>query len=83
MPSQLCYVAAMQLPDDLTIDLPELLLRGKFGRDGYNRLRRQGRTPTGYKIGRKLWFSEAEVSEWLTTQRVRVAGQITHAASGI
>lgn len=75
MTNQLCYVPAMRPPNDLTIDLPELLLRGKFGRDGYNRLRRQGRTPTGYKIGRKLWFSETEVDEWLATQRVRVAGQ--------
>jgi hypothetical protein len=83
MSSRLCYVPPMQLPDDLTIDLPELLLRGKFGRDGFNRLRRQGRTPTGYKIGRKLWFSEAEVTEWLTTQRVRVAGQAIIAANGI
>jgi len=59
------------VPTDL-IDLPELLRRARFGRDGYTAMRRQGRTPQAFRFGRKLWFSEAEVNEWLATQRIVV-----------
>lgn len=59
------------VPTDL-IDLPELLRRARFGRDGYTAMRRQGRTPRAFRFGRKLWFSEAEVDEWLATHRIVV-----------
>lgn len=59
------------IPSDLDVDLPELLRRARFGRDGYTAMRRQGRTPRAFRVGRKLWFSESEVQRWLLEERIQ------------
>ena len=63
------------LPSDLDVDLPELQRQARFGRDGYYAMKRQGRTPRAYRIGRKLWFSRAEVQQWLATERIQAPTQ--------
>ena len=55
--------------DDL-IDMRELCSLARMGPAGYRNLRRQGKTPPAYKIGRRLFFKRDEVEHWLTTVRI-------------
>jgi hypothetical protein len=59
--------------DDLTSDLislDELCRMGRMGRDAYRNLRRQGRTPTAWKLGRRLYFKRSDAEAWLLSERM-------------
>lgn len=58
------------------ITLDELCAIGKFGHDGYRALRRQGKAPTAYKMGRRLMFLKTEVDEWFFSTRLKTVGRI-------
>jgi hypothetical protein len=63
--------AADHLADLITLD--ELCSMGRMGKDGYRSLRRQGKTPTAYRIGRRLYFRRDDAEKWLvTTRAVRI-----------
>jgi len=60
---------AMTSTNDL-IDLAELCEMGKLTKDSYRQLRRQGKTPVAYKMGRNLYFKRADAEAWLVNVRM-------------
>lgn len=59
----------MTSTDDL-IDLAELCAMAKMTKDNYRQLRRQGKTPVAYKMGRALYFKKADAEQWLVNVRM-------------
>jgi hypothetical protein len=61
------------LSDLVTIDW--LCERARVGKAGLRNIRRNGRGPTSYKMGRRLYFRRTEAEDWLRNVRlVRVGG---------
>lgn len=56
--------------DDDLITLDELCAMGRMGRDAYRNLRRQGRTPVAYKMGRRLYFRRSDAEAWVLNERM-------------
>jgi hypothetical protein len=52
------------------ITLDELCEMGRMGKDAYRHLRRQGKTPTAYKLGKRLYFRRADAEAWLVSTRM-------------
>lgn len=52
------------------MDLNELCRLAYMGKAGYRNLRRQGKTPPAFKVGRRLLFKREDVAHWLTTVRI-------------
>jgi predicted DNA-binding transcriptional regulator AlpA len=60
---------AVSLAEEL-ITLDELCEMARMGRDAYRNLRRQGRTPVAYKMGRRLYFRRSEAEAWVINERM-------------
>jgi hypothetical protein len=56
-------------PTDL-ITLDELCEMGRMGKEAYRHLRRQGRAPSGFKIGRRLYFERRVAEAWMRNVRM-------------
>ena len=60
------------LTNALTLD--EVCERGKITKSGFRTLKQQGRTPPGYKVGRRVYFLPADVERWLAGRIVKIDG---------
>ena len=57
---------------DTAISLDELCERARISKTTYRWLKKEGRVPTAYKVGRRLYFTPTDATKWLESRVQRI-----------